>query len=111
MMRTKDNTCHKVNMISSASCFLPRPSPGYHVDTDKGFNYSLADEAFVCQKKNHFQVTVHVGMAGDPTYVKTPSGPAPVESFQVKVFGVKVNTTFQEIVCNLTHLDRWLPVS
>uniref|UniRef100_A0AAZ3PLZ8 Myelin regulatory factor-like protein n=1 Tax=Oncorhynchus tshawytscha TaxID=74940 RepID=A0AAZ3PLZ8_ONCTS len=69
------------------------PSPAYHVDTDKGFNYSTADESFVCQKKNHFQVTVHVGMAGDPLYVKTPNGPAPIESFHIKVFGVKVRLT------------------
>lgn len=60
------------------------------MDTDKGFCYSAADEAFVCQKKNHFQVTVHIGMAGDPIYVNTPAGPMPVDSFQVKVFGIKV---------------------
>lgn len=69
---------------------LLSPTPGYHVDTDKGFSYSAADEAFVCQKKNHFQVTVHIGMAGDPKYVKTTVGPMPVDSFQVKVFGIKV---------------------
>lgn len=26
------------------------------MDADKGFNFSNADDAFVCQKKNHFQV-------------------------------------------------------
>lgn len=71
-----------------------RPPPGYHVDTDKGFSYSTADEAFVCQKKNHFQVTVHIGMVGDPRFVRTPAGLMPVESFHVKVFGVKVVTTW-----------------
>lgn len=70
---------------------LHSPPPGYHVDADKGFSYSSADEAFVCQKKNHFQVTVHIGMAGDPKYVKTPEGPMPIDGFQVKVFGIKVN--------------------
>jgi len=30
--------------------------PYYKVDADKGFNFSNADDAFVCQKKNHFQV-------------------------------------------------------
>ncbi|XP_067111068.1 myelin regulatory factor-like protein [Osmerus mordax] len=90
------------------------PSPGYHVDTDKGFNYSLADEAFVCQKKNHFQVTVHIGMVGDPTYVKTPSGPAPVESFQVKVFGVKREAPDHLVTIEQSQSDRtkkaFLPV-
>lgn len=74
-----------------AAHVLHSPPPGYHVDTDKGFSYSTTDEAFVCQKKNHFQVTVHIGMAGDPTYVKTPVGPMPFDGFQVKVFGIKVN--------------------
>ncbi|CAG5926626.1 unnamed protein product [Menidia menidia] len=62
----------------------------YHVDTDKGFNYSATDEAFVCQKKNHFQVTVHIGVTTEPSYVRTPSGPLEVSHFQIKVFGIKV---------------------
>ena len=33
-----------------------RPTLEFHVDADKGFNFSFADDAFVCQKKNHFQV-------------------------------------------------------
>lgn len=32
------------------------PIPHYRVDADKGFNFSNSDDAFVCQKKNHFQV-------------------------------------------------------
>ena len=35
---------------------LFRPPPLFRVDADKGLNYSFADEAFVCQKKNHLQV-------------------------------------------------------
>ncbi len=64
------------------------------MDTNKGFSYSPADEAFVCQKKNHFQVTVHIGMVGDPRFVKTSGGLMPIESFHVNVFGVKVVITW-----------------
>lgn len=67
-----------------------RVPPAYHIDTDKGFNYSPADEAFVCQKKNHFQVTVHIGVATEPQYVRTPSGLQKIDHFQIKVFGIKV---------------------
>lgn len=68
-----------------------RAPPAYHVDTDKGFVYSVADEAFVCQKKNHFQVTVHVGAAPAEThYVHTASGRREVDHLLIKVFGVKV---------------------
>lgn len=34
------------------------PVPHYRVDADKGFNFSNSDDAFVCQKKNHFQVKI-----------------------------------------------------
>ncbi|KAK7130339.1 hypothetical protein R3I93_019842 [Phoxinus phoxinus] len=90
------------------------PPPGYHVDTDKGFSYSTADEAFVCQKKNHFQVTVHIGMVGDPRFVRTPAGLMPVESFYVKVFGVKFEAQNHLITIEQSQSDRskkpFLPV-
>ena len=65
------------------------------MNTDKGFNFSAADEAFICQKKNHFQVTLHVGVHGEPRYVNTPGGPRHAEYFQVKVFGVKVRAQYR----------------
>lgn len=64
--------------------------PTYRVDADKGFNFSLADDAFVCQKKNHFQVTVYIGMLGDPKYIKTSEGLQPIDCFYLKLNGVKV---------------------
>ncbi|KAJ8245488.1 hypothetical protein GJAV_G00271270 [Gymnothorax javanicus] len=96
------------------SSYQSLPSPGYHVDTDKGFSYSSTDEAFVCQKKNHFQVTVHIGMAGTPKYVKTPSGPKLIESFYLKVFGVKFDAQSHLITIEQSQSDRtkkpFLPV-
>ncbi|XP_051544659.1 myelin regulatory factor-like protein isoform X2 [Myxocyprinus asiaticus] len=94
--------------------FETLPPPGYHVDTDKGFSYSTADEAFVCQKKNHFQVTVHIGMVGDPRYVETAAGPMPVENFHVKVFGIKLEAQNHFITIEQSQSDRskkpFLPV-
>ncbi|XP_036432945.1 myelin regulatory factor-like protein isoform X2 [Colossoma macropomum] len=96
------------------SSYQSLPPPGYHVDTDKGFIYSTVDEAFVCQKKNHFQVTVHIGMVGDPKYVETPAGPMPVEGFQVNVFGVKLEAQNHQITIEQSQSDRskkpFLPV-
>ncbi|KAF4114449.1 hypothetical protein G5714_004672 [Onychostoma macrolepis] len=90
------------------------PPPGYHVDTDKGFSYSTADEAFVCQKKNHFQVTVHIGMVGDPRFVRTSGGLMPIESFHVNVFGVKLEAQNHFITIEQSQSDRskkpFLPV-
>lgn len=67
----------------------PRPMLTYRVDADKGFNFSVGDDAFVCQKKNHFQVTVYIGMLGEPKYVKTPEGLKPLDCFYLKLHGVK----------------------
>ncbi|KAM4523913.1 myelin regulatory factor-like protein [Fundulus diaphanus] len=80
--------------------------PAYHIDTDKGFNYSPVDEAFVCQKKNHFQVTVHIGVATEPHYVRTPTGLQKIGHFQIKVFGIKLETPSQEVTIEQSQPDR-----
>lgn len=76
---------------SNACCLSCSPMLTYRVDADKGFNFSVGDDAFVCQKKNHFQVTVYIGMLGDPKYVKTPEGLKPLECFYLKLHGVKAS--------------------
>ncbi|XP_069575304.1 myelin regulatory factor-like protein [Brachyistius frenatus] len=80
--------------------------PAYHVDTDKGFNYSAADESFVCQKKNHFQVTVHIGVTAEPQHVRTPSGLREVDHFLIKVFGVKLETPNHLVTIEQSQPDR-----
>ncbi|KAF4081541.1 hypothetical protein AMELA_G00162760 [Ameiurus melas] len=82
------------------------PMPTYRVDADKGFNFSLADDAFVCQKKNHFQVTVYIGMLGDPKYVKTSEGLQPIECFYLKLNGVKLEAMNQTINVEQSQSDR-----
>lgn len=81
------------DQVNHQGLTFSRSPPAYHVDTDKGFIYSTTDEAFVCQKKNHFQVTVHIGVATEPRYVRTPRGPQEVDHFLIKVFGIKVTST------------------
>lgn len=75
--------------LGRVSSPAPRPMLTYRVDADKGFNFSVGDDAFVCQKKNHFQVTVYIGMLGEPKYVKTPEGLKPLDCFYLKLHGVK----------------------
>ena len=43
--------------------------PTYRVDADKGFNFSVPDESFVCQKKNHFQVRTPPLVVLTKTYI------------------------------------------
>ncbi|XP_032349662.1 myelin regulatory factor-like protein [Camelus ferus] len=82
------------------------PNIGYRVVTDKGFNFSPADEAFVCQKKNHFQLTIHIQVWGSPKFVKTQMGLKPIEMFYLKAFGVKVEATNQIIAIEQSQADR-----
>lgn len=81
----------RAGLWSNACCLFHSPMLTYRVDADKGFNFSVGDDAFVCQKKNHFQVTVYIGMLGDPKYVKTPEGLKPLECFYLKLHGVKAS--------------------
>ncbi|XP_078530031.1 myelin regulatory factor-like protein [Lissotriton helveticus] len=82
------------------------PTVGYQVVTDKGFNFSTLDDAFVCQKKNHFQITVHVRMIGSPKYVKTQLGLNALEKFYMKVYGFKVEAVNQVITIEQSQSDR-----
>ncbi|XP_050180655.1 myelin regulatory factor-like protein isoform X4 [Myiozetetes cayanensis] len=82
------------------------PAVGYHIVTDKGFNFSTADDAFVCQKKNHFQITVHIRITGHPKYVKTQLGGKPIEKFYLKAYGIKVEAPNQTITIEQSQSDR-----
>ncbi|GFX88653.1 myelin regulatory factor [Trichonephila clavipes] len=81
-------------------------SPNFRVDADKGFNYSNADESFVCQKKNHFQVTVHVQPVAEAHYVRTPEGTRVIEKFSLNFHGVKMESPTQTIKVEQSQSDR-----
>ena len=48
--------------------------PQMTITADKGFNFSPQDEAFIVQKKNHFQVTVDIQLDNLPKFVKRLDG-------------------------------------
>ncbi|XP_048241603.1 myelin regulatory factor-like isoform X1 [Haliotis rufescens] len=82
------------------------PTPSYRVDADKGFNFSVPDDAFVCQKKNHFQVTVHIGSLADTKYVRTTEGVKKIESFHLHFHGIKMESASQVIKIEQSQSDR-----
>ncbi|KAJ8917380.1 hypothetical protein NQ315_002404, partial [Exocentrus adspersus] len=86
--------------------FTELPIPHYRVDADKGFNFSNADDAFVCQKKNHFQITCHVQLLGDAQFVKTPEGFQKISSFHLHFYGVKHDCPTQTIRVEQSQSDR-----
>ncbi|XP_025191683.1 myelin regulatory factor-like protein isoform X1 [Melanaphis sacchari] len=82
------------------------PVPHYRVDADKGFNFSNVDDAFVCQKKNHFQITCHTQLQGDAQFVRTTEGIHKVGSFHLHFYGVKVESPSQTIKVEQSQSDR-----
>lgn len=82
------------------------PTPQYRVDADKGFNFSVPDEAFVCQKKNHFQVTVHMRLHGNAKYIRTLEGVRKIENFFLHFYGVKMESQNQSIKIEQSQSDR-----
>ncbi|CAH2056237.1 unnamed protein product, partial [Iphiclides podalirius] len=84
----------------------PLPTVSYVVGADKGFNYSQIDEAFVCQKKNHFQVTCQMQVQGDAQYVKTAEGFKKINNFYLHFYGVKAEDPSQEVRVEQSQPDR-----
>ncbi|XP_053621930.1 uncharacterized protein LOC128681784 isoform X2 [Plodia interpunctella] len=84
----------------------PLPMPSYVVGADKGFNFSQIDEAFVCQKKNHFQVTCQTQTQGEPHYVKTADGFKKINNFCLHFYGVKAEDPSQEVRVEQSQSDR-----
>ncbi|XP_060808876.1 uncharacterized protein LOC106143034 [Amyelois transitella] len=84
----------------------PLPMISYVVGADKGFNYSQIDEAFVCQKKNHFQVTCQIQTQADAHYVKTVDGFKKINSFCLHFYGVKAEDPTQEVRVEQSQSDR-----
>ncbi|KAL7027562.1 hypothetical protein ACKWTF_005484 [Chironomus riparius] len=80
--------------------------PHFRVDADKGFNFSNSDDAFVCQKKNHFQITCHVQLHGNGVYVKTQNNIEKVRTFHLHFYGVKLETPAQTIRIEQSQSDR-----
>ncbi|KAK7582583.1 hypothetical protein V9T40_014028 [Parthenolecanium corni] len=82
------------------------PVPVYSVGADKGFNFSNADDAFVCQKKNHFQITCQARLEGEAQFVKTSKGIRKISSFHLHFYGVKVESPSQTIKIEQSQSDR-----
>ncbi|XP_051911014.1 myelin regulatory factor-like protein isoform X2 [Hippocampus zosterae] len=93
------------NAVLDSDSHVMHP-PFLAVSADKGFNFSPADEAFVCQKKNHFQVTVQVGVAAEPSYVRTPRGARQLDHFDINVFGVKMESPEHRVPMEQSQPDR-----
>jgi len=72
----------------------PRRTLTFTGSVDKGFTYSAVDRSFVCQKKNHFQVTTNMESSAGMFARKDPSGPLlPVTNPLITIQGIECNTS------------------
>lgn len=85
---------------------LFRAIPHFRVDADKGFNFSNSDDSFVCQKKNHFQITCHVQLHGNAVFVKTQNSIEKIRTFHLHFYGVKLEAPAQTIRIEQSQSDR-----
>jgi hypothetical protein len=80
-----------------------------NVVADKGFNYSPTDGVFVNQKKNHFQVTVHIEAINEntPYFVRATNGELlPISEFSLAFCGAKAEMPTSEIQIRQSQTDR-----
>jgi myelin regulatory factor len=78
------------------------------IEADKGFAYSSFDDAFICQKKNHFQITTHTYVNKTPKYFKINNQFFEISSFKLNLYGIKQESQMQQIAIKESDKDRKL---
>lgn len=78
------------NLLNNTDGPCARPSPGFRVEVDKGMKRSHSDSAWICQKKNHFQVTVTLRLRDLPACVATRTGLLKVSELCLDLYGIRV---------------------
>lgn len=98
---------NRLSLLILDNFYFFRAAPNYRVDADKGFNFSTADDAFVCQKKNHFQITCHVQLPSEVVYARAGDGSIQkIVGFHLHFYGVKVESPTQTIKVEQSQSDR-----
>eukprot|EP00039_Didymoeca_costata_P025317 m.12950 g.12950 ORF g.12950 m.12950 type:complete len:548 (-) comp4759_c0_seq1:47-1690(-) len=74
-------------------------------EVDKGIKYS--PEGFICQKKNHFQVTVHFNSQDVPEYTYNELGQRKrIREFALDIWGVKCENMDTQVRIDQSTTDR-----
>lgn len=82
------------------------PISQFEVKADKGFEFKVIDNAFVCQKKNHFQVSVALNIKGVPKYVQIDNQLRPIFGCFLAIWGLKDETPQSTVDIEQSHVDR-----
>jgi len=82
------------------------PPLPFRAEVDKGFKQSATHDCFICQKKNHFQVTVATKAAAAPAYVATATGLHKIAATMVMLNGARCEEANQEVGLEQSMSDR-----
>lgn len=94
-------------LLDANHCRLP--SLDVAVSADKGFTYSMVDGSFLNQKKNHFQITVHIRATYSERaqWIRDPSGRvSPISGFLLAFCGVNAEMHSSEIMICQSQANR-----
>ena len=80
----------------------------FKVVADKGFHFSFPDEAFICQKKNHFQVSVTMCFDKKPRFVQCESGRGleKINKFYLHLYGMRLESMSTQVTLDKSQPDR-----
>lgn len=81
---------------------------GFHVVADKGFNFSTFDGTFVNQKKNHFQISVHIEAhdPAPPKLLRVGGELKPIREFRLDFYGAKAELPSSTVMIKQSQTDR-----
>lgn len=80
----------------------------FKVVADKGFHFSFQDDAFICQKKNHFQVSVTFGFSNKPICIKLDESDnlLPIKKFALHLYGMRLESESTWVSLEKSQTDR-----
>ncbi|CAB4012881.1 myelin regulatory factor-like isoform X3 [Paramuricea clavata] len=99
----KSEECHKLFTSS-----LTEPTnPSIVVACDKGLTFSPAESVFICQKKNHFQISLNLEITSDSqTLVQVEDVYQSVISYKVHLYAIKAESPHKKITMEQSTADR-----
>ncbi|EGD75947.1 hypothetical protein PTSG_00654 [Salpingoeca rosetta] len=82
------------------------PPPSLHLREDKGFRFH-SPRIFICQKKNHFQLTLRITTGPLPCFAQSKLGtPVAISRFEIHLNGIKVESPDMQVQLHQSESDR-----
>ncbi|XP_046840657.1 myelin regulatory factor-like [Xenia sp. Carnegie-2017] len=81
--------------------------PCLHITCDKGLSFSPAESVFICQKKNHFQISLNLEMVfGNATLVEVDGAFERVNFCKIHLYALKAESPQKKVNIEQSSADR-----